>query len=56
MRCHDGEPGLPFYRPRKRPGIHERKKRKEKKEKNRGEEGSEAMFLFSPCRRAPLGL
>jgi hypothetical protein len=32
MRCHDGEPSLPFYRPRERPGIHERKRKEGKEE------------------------
>jgi hypothetical protein len=57
MRCHDGEPDLSFYRPRERLMIHERKRKEEKEKRdNGGEKGSRAVFLFSPCRRALLGL
>jgi hypothetical protein len=35
MRCRDGEPSLPFYRPRERTGIHERKRKEEKEEREK---------------------
>jgi hypothetical protein len=51
MSHRDGEPSLPFYRPRERLGIHKRKRKegKEEKRKTGGEEGSGVMFLFSPA-------
>ena len=52
-----GSPAFPFIDQGRGLGYTREKERKEKKkEKNRGEEGSKAVFLFSPYRWAPLGL
>jgi hypothetical protein len=52
-----GSPVFPFIDQGRGLGYtREKERKKEKKEKNMGEEGSRAVFLFSPCRRAPLGM
>jgi hypothetical protein len=52
-----GSPTFPFLdQGRGLRYTREKEKKEKKKEKNGGEEGSGAVFLFSPCRRAPLGL
>jgi hypothetical protein len=56
MRCRDGGPTFPFIDQGRGLGYTREKKKEKKKEKNGGEEGSRVVFLFSPYRRAPLGL
>jgi hypothetical protein len=57
----DGASGLPFYRPRERPGVHTRERKREKKEKkkekkSREEESPGATSLFFSDRWVPLAL
>jgi hypothetical protein len=56
----DGASGLPFYRPRERPGVHTRERKREKgkeeREKSREEESPGATSLFFSDRWVPLAL
>jgi len=53
----DEEPSFSFYTSRERPGVHERKRKEGKEERGKQRRRKlRAMFLFFPCRRAPLVL